>query len=581
MMDRLGSVLPRWPVLLPLGLILAGLPWLLGPRDQPVREVAFSEAPAFFPDGTSLTALPAEKTVEPDRPARISHVGRNKVAETRASAAQRGESVQTPWRETNVCPATEVPAATEVARSDLSAGAKSGLDAQEGPQLFSPRGVQMPPDLDPAPGVPAPPSRGVPSDVSSAPRRSSSPRQSSSPRRKEERVPKVVAVSLANVFPLEPDDDSAPPQPDAAPEPVPPDFVVTEARPRASPHASEPPPRQENKQAAAKRQPRVSRLPPPQPAARSEQLEQIARQADKKIRRGFELAGRRAYFAARAEFVGALRLISQGLDAQHRTTAHSRSLAAGLTALKEAEDFYPAGSRLEADLDLSSIIGGHRTPVLKEASTKDLTPMLALKSYFTFAQEQLASSAGQEVAGSMALHALGKLHAAVAMEGGGMQAAEPKAMTFYQAALLVCPRNYMASNDLGVLLARCGNLREAEAALQHSLSIHRQPTGWQNLATVYEQLGQMELARQARLQSTATGYAEATRRQTLRQSPHGEVVWVDPATFSQTGTGLGPVPERTPSGPAPPAQQTENSAAAANSPLTGWRIPWELFSGRK
>jgi len=38
-------------------------------------------------------------------------VGRNKVAEIRAAAAQLGKSVQTPCGETNVCPATEVPAA--------------------------------------------------------------------------------------------------------------------------------------------------------------------------------------------------------------------------------------------------------------------------------------------------------------------------------------------------------------------------------------------------------------------------------------------------------------------------------------
>ena len=37
---------------------------------------------------------------------------------------------------------------------------------------------------------------------------------------------------------------------------------------------------------------------------RSEQLEQIARQADRQTQHGFELAGRGAYFAARLEFLG-------------------------------------------------------------------------------------------------------------------------------------------------------------------------------------------------------------------------------------------------------------------------------------
>ena len=59
---------------------------------------------------------------------------------------------------------------------------------------------------------------------------------------------------------------------------------------------------------------------------RSEQMEQIARQADRQTRHGLELAGRGAYFAARSEFVAALRLIAEGLDAEHgrRTSTAGR-----------------------------------------------------------------------------------------------------------------------------------------------------------------------------------------------------------------------------------------------------------------
>jgi len=58
----------------------------------------------------------------------ISHVGRNKVAKTRAGTAQLGKSVQTPCRETNVCLATEVPEAIPVACSGLPGGGKAGID---------------------------------------------------------------------------------------------------------------------------------------------------------------------------------------------------------------------------------------------------------------------------------------------------------------------------------------------------------------------------------------------------------------------------------------------------------------------
>lgn len=276
-------------------------------------------------------------------------------------------------------------------------------------------------------------------------------------------------------------------------------------------------------------------LPDEKPHRRSEHLEQIARQADRQIRHGFELAGRKAYFAARAEFVGAMRIIAQCLDTEHQTTVHSRSLAAGLNAIKEADDFIPSGSALEADLNLPNIIGGHRTPVLKNVRTDNLTPVSALKCYLTFAQEQLAAAAGGEVAGSMTLHGLGKLHGAMAWQKStNVRAAEPKAVAFYQAALLVYPKNAIASNDLGVLLARCGRYGEAQNALRHSLSICPQSSGWHNLAEVYRQLGRAEPARRADRLAQSTRRTEDARRKVRYGSSHQNVRWVDPKKFAKS-----------------------------------------------
>jgi tetratricopeptide (TPR) repeat protein len=277
---------------------------------------------------------------------------------------------------------------------------------------------------------------------------------------------------------------------------------------------------------------------------RSEQLEGIARQSDLRVRHGFELAGKGAYFAARAEFVAALRLLAQGLDAEYQTNVHSQSLAAALTALQEAEDFIPKGSHLEADLDVPGLIGRHRTPVLKDVDTRTVSPMLALRCYFTFAQEQFAAAARHEVAGSMALHAMGKLHAAYARHKTiRVGAAEPKAMTFYQAAMLVFPRNYMAANDLGVLLAQAGAWPEARAAFEHSLSICRQSAGWQNLAVVCQQLGQTELARRANWQAETTRRAEAARAAGVSVAAQQSVRWVDPRAFAQAAGDVPAVPQ--------------------------------------
>jgi tetratricopeptide (TPR) repeat protein len=335
-------------------------------------------------------------------------------------------------------------------------------------------------------------------------------------------------------------------------------------------------------------------LPPEDSSRRSEQMEQVAREADRQIRRGFELASRGAYFAARTQFIRALRLLGQGLDTEHQTNIHSRSLAVGLAAISEAEDFIPTGSRLEADLDVPAIIDGHRTPVLKNANTENLTPLSALTCYFTFAQEQLAAAAGREVAGSMALHALGKLHAALAgHNGGNVQAAESKAVAFYQAALLVYPRNYMAANDLGVLLARCGNYREAEAALTYSLSIDVQPTTWHNLAVVYRQLGVAAAARQADQLWQAARQAEIARRKALQTPSQHLVRWVDPSAFNRFRTNAPAVPAHWPEHVAPPADgraitlatpakptESRQPTRAAQGSIMGW-LPWRRHDQRR
>ena len=263
-------------------------------------------------------------------------------------------------------------------------------------------------------------------------------------------------------------------------------------------------------------------MPADPPTARSEQLENIARQADSHTRHGFELAGRQAFFAARAEFVSALRLVAQGLDNEHRTTIHSRSLSAGLAAVKEAEEFLPRGTRLEAELDLQAIIASHRTPVLKSTPTETLQPMAAMRCYLTFSQEQLAAAAGHEVAGSMALYALGKLHASLARQKRTeIVAAEAKTVAFFQAALLVSPTNYMASNDLGVFLAQCGNLTEAQTGIG-ARRVH--PCRLDGVGEPGKRVSATRQGRHRRPDAAAgrpgaTGRSGAERRANLRRRP--------------------------------------------------------------
>jgi tetratricopeptide (TPR) repeat protein len=310
---------------------------------------------------------------------------------------------------------------------------------------------------------------------------------------------------------------------------------------------------------------------------RSEQLESIARQADREIRHGYELAGRGAYYAARSEFIAALRMVAQGLDTDRQTTIHGKSLAAGLTALREAEDFLPHGSMVEANLDIPALVESHVTPVLKDADNAQTTSLSALKSYLTYAQDQFAAAADREIAGSMALRALGKLHDELAQrQNTDIRAAGQKAVVFYQAALLVAPQNYMAANDLGVMFARAGNLQDARAILEHSAAIDRQSTVLHNLATVYQRLGRNDLAAQANQRSLLAQQAEQAGRQTRSVlAANGSVEWVAPDAFAQTSPNLAAPPSLAskPAGPsrpinsvrqAPPAQPVTNTFGSYN-----------------
>ena len=261
-------------------------------------------------------------------------------------------------------------------------------------------------------------------------------------------------------------------------------------------------------------------------ASRSKNLELTAREADLHTRRGFELATRRAYFSARAEFLLALRLVAAGLDTEHQTDRHSRALGDALIALREAEDFVPRPSQVEPDANLPALLSVHRTRLLRDVPGS-LTSMAALQLYHAFAQQQLADSAGREVAGSMALWGLGKVHRAMAeKEPGTVVAAEAKAIVFFQAALLISPRNYLASNELGVLLFQGGRYEDARTALEHSASFHPQPTVWHNLAVVYQQLGMADLARRAQWLADHGGHPGGG----ANRSP---VRLLDPAGFAQ------------------------------------------------
>jgi tetratricopeptide (TPR) repeat protein len=194
------------------------------------------------------------------------------------------------------------------------------------------------------------------------------------------------------------------------------------------------------------------------------------------------------------------------LDSQRSTNAHSRALAQGIRALEEIPDVARAAT----------------------ATVDDLPSGQALQRCLGYAQQQLASSAGDLQPAASALFALGKLEMTSALSKIGSPEAA-RAAVYFQAALQVNPRHALAANELGVLLARHGRIDEAKAALQYSARIAPQPAVWRNLAIIHHGLGELELAASAdRQYQRATSAAQQSGVSDARPN----VVWVDPATFA-------------------------------------------------
>ena len=316
-------------------------------------------------------------------------------------------------------------------------------------------------------------------------------------------------------------------------------------------------------------QPAVSYQTP----SRSARLERIAQDADQHTRKAFGLASRGAYYSARAEFVRALRLVAQGLDSERQCRAYSQGARRGASKRwkRSTISFRPDPS-LKAISRCARLLHGHQTTVLKHTLAQQPSPTFNSSlpnpaftsgnhphelSEFSvhiptagslFAgnespashadgsggrlpalcpKNNLSTAVGGEVAGSMALHGLGKLYAA--QKETELDIAISRAIVCFQTAVTVCPQNYLARNDLGVLLAKSGRATDACRVFEESLAIHPDPTVMANLASVYRMLGKTHLL--AETQKRLAAYQQSA---SVKSPSAPTVDWLTPERFSES-----------------------------------------------
>lgn len=306
-------------------------------------------------------------------------------------------------------------------------------------------------------------------------------------------------------------------------------------------------------------------------------LDVVSPQAQAHIDYALNLAERGAVESAQAEFTLALDLVADALDADNGdgTRAHARAVKAGLKAIDESKDFVPADTPHDVEIILSQLAATHQTPVLRNVDTTRMTRAEVLQLYHSYATQQLAFAGGRSAIASSALYGLGRAEC-INLAGAGTRnpLGAPNAMALYQAAIVVDPQNYRASNELGVLMARYGDLDGASGQLVHSLSVKPQVETWHNLAVVYRRMGQPEKAAEAEraqeeLLAAARGGGVVAQVGTDLGS-HPTLQWVDADAFAATAT---------PYGLDGPAINSDKSAAIAQRDSLGKRLisklnPW-------
>ena len=96
--------------------------------------------------------------------------------------------------------------------------------------------------------------------------------------------------------------------------------------------------------------------------------------------------------------------------------------------------------------------------------------MQAMQMYYDYVQNRLVACSGNTVVAGEALYCLGKLHQVRAtdpIEGSAIDNA--KSVVYYNASINCDPKSYKAANELGVMLARSGRIREARNLFLQSL----------------------------------------------------------------------------------------------------------------
>lgn len=222
------------------------------------------------------------------------------------------------------------------------------------------------------------------------------------------------------------------------------------------------------------------------------------------VQRAIGQAERGAMYLSRQQLLESLRSLSWMLDRSVGGREHDKALSEALLALDEADDFSLTRVDHQSNTDLDNFIMGHGTDVLKHAVAPN--PMEARDAYYDYARETLIAATGSEPIAAQALYALARVEAGLRARAPRGQHKGPRELPLYEAALAIHPQHSVAANELGVALARDGQLQRAVRWFLHSAKWNADPRTLANLSKVYSQLGNHRAASQLQQKLAASSY---------------------------------------------------------------------------
>jgi Tfp pilus assembly protein PilF len=234
----------------------------------------------------------------------------------------------------------------------------------------------------------------------------------------------------------------------------------------------------------------------------------------------FDLAQRGAVYSAAAEFQSVLEMCALELDIRDGSSIHRDALRQGLIALAEADEFSSEQVDWRRSADVRSIAASHVTPVLQKTPTA-VDSIQATQAYYAYAEERLTYACGELPGSSLAFYGLGRT---IVVPDTQVTHAAGKAALYHRVALSVAPKNVLAGNELGVILAQHGRLDEAEKLFQQCVATGGTPETYQNLLAVYARKADQQAAQ------PIAAAAQTPSAQVAAASPTGSTVHVAEAT---------------------------------------------------